>query len=162
MSRFQRITPFLWFDNQAEAAAQLYTAIFPNSKIVTVVRYNKEAAAVSGQPEGSAMTVAFELDGQEFTAINGGPHYKLTEAVSFVVNCESQAEIDHYWNKLGEGADAVFQQCGWLKDRFGLSWQVVPTALPNLLSDPKSGGAVAQARYQMKKLDLATLQRAAG
>ena len=162
-SRFQRITPFLWFDRQAEEAANLYTSIFPSSRIVTTTRYTKESAEVSGQPEGSLMTVAFELDGHDFTAINGGPHFHFTEAISLVVNCRTQAEVDHYWARLSEGGDEAAQQCGWLKDRFGVSWQVVPTALPELLSDPdpEKVRRTTEAMMKMKKLDLAALQRAA-
>ena len=161
-SRFQRITPFLWFDRQAEEAANLYTSIFPSSRIVATTRYTKESAEASGQPEGSVMTVAFQLDGQDFTAINGGPHFRFTEAISLVVNCRTQAEVDHYWARLSEGGDETAQQCGWLKDRFGVSWQVVPTELPALLShpDPDRARKAVQAMMQMKKLDLAALRRA--
>jgi predicted 3-demethylubiquinone-9 3-methyltransferase (glyoxalase superfamily) len=161
-SQLQKITPFLWFNNQAEEAAQLYTSAFKNSKIVTVVRYGKESAAQAGMPEGSAMTVGFQLDGQEFAAINGGPHFKFTEAVSFVVNCDSQEEIDHFWEKLGAGGDPNAQQCGWLKDKFGLSWQIVPRILPKLLGDPDpaKAGRATQAMLKMKKLDIAVLQKA--
>jgi len=129
----QRITPFLWFDHQAEEAAAFYVPIFKNSRIGSVARYDGEAAAASGQPKGSVMTVAFELDGQSFTALNGGPMFKFTEAISLVVNCETQDEIDHVWSKLSSGGQEV--QCGWLKDRFGVSWQVVPGLLPELLQD---------------------------
>ena len=135
-ARFQRITPFLWFDDQAEEAARLYTSVFPDSRIGATTRYSKESAAVSGQKEGAVMTVAFTLDGQDFTALNGGPHFRFSEALSLVVNCRSQAEVDHYWAHLAEGGDPAAQQCGWLKDRFGVSWQVVPVELPALLSDP--------------------------
>jgi len=152
-----RISPFLWFDNQAEQAAQHYIAIFPDSRIGAVSRYDKVAAEASGQKQGSAMTVAFELDGQAFTALNGGPHFRFNEAVSFVVACADQDEIDHYWNRLAEGGDPNAQQCGWLKDKFGLSWQVIPAELPELLSKP----AAMAALMQMKKIDLVAL-RAAG
>lgn len=163
-TRIQRITPFLWFDTQAEEAAAFYTSIFPNSRIVTTTRFGKEAAKASGRPEGLVMTVAFQLDGQDFTALNGGPHYKFTEAVSFVVNCQSQAEVDHYWARLTEGGDERAQQCGWLKDRFGLSWQVVPTTLIQLLTDPDPEKArrATEAMLKMKKIDLDALRRAAG
>jgi predicted 3-demethylubiquinone-9 3-methyltransferase (glyoxalase superfamily) len=151
----QKITPFLWFDGQAEEAAGFYTSIFPNSKTGKIVR----CGAAGPGPPGSALTVAFELDGQAFVALNGGPHFKFTEAVSFVVNCQTQDEVDTYWEKLsaeGEG------QCGWLKDKFGLSWQIVPTVLPELLSDPdpEKSQRVMKAVLTMKKLDIAALKRA--
>lgn len=158
----QRITPFLWFDDQAEEAARFYTSIFDDSKILTVTRYGKEGAQASGRPEGSVMTIAFQLDGQDFTAINGGPHFTFNEAISLVVHCRSQEEVDHYWSRLCEGGDEKAQQCGWLKDRYGVSWQVVPTELVQLLSDPdpeKARRAMA-AMLQMKKIDLAALRRA--
>jgi predicted 3-demethylubiquinone-9 3-methyltransferase (glyoxalase superfamily) len=157
-----RITPCLWFDGQAEEAAAFYTSVFPNSRIVKVARYGKEGAAVSGMPEGSAMTVAFQLDGQDFTALNGGPQFRFTEALSLVVDCASQAEVDHYWARLSEGGDEKAQQCGWLKDRYGVSWQVVPTQLPELLShpDPEKARRAMQAMLGMQKLDLAALRRA--
>jgi predicted 3-demethylubiquinone-9 3-methyltransferase (glyoxalase superfamily) len=155
----QRITPFLWFDDTAEAAANYYVSVFNNARIVTVARHGKESAAATGRPDGSAMTVAYELDGQKFVAINGGPHLKISEAVSFVVNCESQEEVDYYWDKLGAGGDPAAQRCGWLKDQFGVSWQVVPTVLPELLSGARAGN-VMQALMQMRKLDIAALKRA--
>jgi predicted 3-demethylubiquinone-9 3-methyltransferase (glyoxalase superfamily) len=154
----QRISPFLWFDSQAEEAAGHYAAVFPNSRIGEVTRYDKSGAQASGQPEGSAMTVPFEIDGQAFTAINGGPHFKFTEAVSFVVSCADQDEIDHYWDRLSEGGEPKAQQCGWLKDKFGLSWQVVPAELPELMKHP----GVMPAILGMKKIDLAALRAAAG
>src|SRR5216117_850307 len=129
----QKISPFLWFDHQAEDAVNFYVSIFKNSKIGSVTRYVEEAAKASGRPKGSVMTVAFELNGQEFVALNGGPIFKFTEAVSFVVNCETQAEIDHFWDALTAGGGQEVQ-CGWLKDRFGLSWQIVPTVLNELLT----------------------------
>ena len=152
----QKITPFLWFDHQAEEAAAFYTSIFPNSKIVKVTRYGKAGPG----PAGSAMTVAFQLEGQSFVALNGGPHFKFTEAVSFVVNCESQEEVDRYWEKLSAGGAEV--QCGWLKDKFGLSWQIVPTILPELVSgpDPEGSGRAMKAMMTMKKIDIGALQRA--
>ena len=159
----QKITPFLWFDDRAEEAVRFYVSIFKNSKIVSITHYSEEGAQASGRPKGSVMTVAFKLGGQEFVALNGGPHFKFTEAISFVINCESQAEVDNFWEKLSEGGDAKAQQCGWLKDRYGVSWQVVPTVLVELLNDPdpeKSRG-VMKAMLQMKKIDIATLQRAA-
>jgi predicted 3-demethylubiquinone-9 3-methyltransferase (glyoxalase superfamily) len=158
----QLITPFLWFDGQAEEAAKFYTSIFDDSRIVTVVRYGKEGAKAAGRPEGTAMTVAFQLAGQDFTALNGGPHFHFTEAISFVVHCETQAEVDRYWNSLSEGGDEKAQQCGWLKDRYGLSWQIVPKQLPEFLNhpDPQKASRAMQAMLQMKKLDLEALRRA--
>jgi predicted 3-demethylubiquinone-9 3-methyltransferase (glyoxalase superfamily) len=152
----QKITPFLWFDHQAEEAANFYASIFPNSKVVKVARYGDAGPG----PAGSAMTVEFQLEGQTFVALNGGPHFKFTEAISFVVNCETQQEVDSYWEKLSSGGNEV--QCGWLKDRFGLSWQIVPTALPRLLSDPDpiKSGRVMKAIMTMKKLDIRTLEQA--
>ncbi|MGA8262422.1 MAG: VOC family protein [Arenicellales bacterium] len=159
----QRITPFLWFDDGAAQAADFYVSVFENSRIITTTHYSGDAAKASGRPEGTVMTVAFELDGQKFVALNGGPHFKITEAVSFVVNCESQEEIDYYWAKLCAGGDEKAQQCGWLKDRYGVSWQVVPTVLPELLSspDPKEAARVMKALLQMKKIDIEALRRAA-
>jgi predicted 3-demethylubiquinone-9 3-methyltransferase (glyoxalase superfamily) len=152
----QKITPFLWFDNAAEEAANLYVSVFRNSKIGTITRYGDAGPG----PKGSVLTVAFELEGQNFVALNGGPLFKFTEAVSFVINCETQEEIDHFWNKLtGDGGQE--SMCGWLKDKFGLSWQVVPVQLPSLMTGEKSN-QVMQAIMQMKKLDLGELKRAAG
>lgn len=162
-TRIQRITPFLWFDDQAEEAVRFYTTIFENSHIGNTIRYGKESAQAAGRPEKSVMVIAFQLDGQDFTALNGGPIFKFNEAISLVVNCESQEEVDHYWGRLSAGGDEKAQQCGWLKDRYGVSWQVVPTALPQLLSDPdpdKARRAMA-AMLQMKKIDLAALRQAA-
>jgi predicted 3-demethylubiquinone-9 3-methyltransferase (glyoxalase superfamily) len=160
----QKITPFLWFDDRAEDGVRFYASIFKNSRIVGTTRYGKEGAEVSGRPEGTVMTVAFHLDGQEFVALNGGPIFKFTEAISFVVNCESQDEVDYYWEKLSAGGDPKAQQCGWLKDKYGLSWQVVPTVLGELLSDPDPEKArrVMKAMLQMKKIDIATLKQAYG
>ncbi len=156
----QKITPFLWFDNKAEEAAKFYTSIFKNSKILNIARYDKASAKASGRPEGSAMTVEFKLNGQKFVALNGGPIFKFSEAISFVVDCETQKEVDNYWKKLS--ADPKSGQCGWLKDKFGLSWQIVPKQLGEMLSDkdPKKAGAVMQAMLQMKKIDIAKLQKA--
>jgi len=158
----QKITPFLWFDNQAEEAVNFYISIFAHSGIQVITRYGKEGAEASGRPAGTVMTVEFRLAGQEFIALNGGPYFKFTEAISFVVNCESQEEIDHCWGKLSEGGDAEAQQCGWLKDRYGLSWQIVPRALGELLADPdpEKSGRVMQAMLQMKKIEIATLKKA--
>src|SRR5262245_28682902 len=129
----QKITPFLWFDNQAEEAVSLYTSIFKNSKVGKVSRYGKEGHEIHGRQPGSVMTVEFQIEGQSFTALNGGPIFKFTEAVSFHVSCESQEEIDSYWDKLSAGGDEKAQQCGWLKDKFGVSWQIVPTMLGQLM-----------------------------
>ncbi|WP_242107960.1 VOC family protein [Luteimonas aquatica] len=164
MAIAQRISPFLWFDGQAEEAVAYYVETFDNARILTTTRYNEEGARASGQPEGSVMVVAFELDGQRFSAINGGPHFKFNEAVSFVVNCETQAEVDRYWDRLSAGGDERAQQCGWLKDRFGLSWQIVPRQVGELLSDPdvEKGRRAMAAILRMKKIDIAALERAAG
>lgn len=155
----QKITPFLWFDNQAEEAANFYAAIFRNSRIGAVSRYGSGAPL----PAGTAMTVSFELEGLEFTALNAGPVFKFTEAISFYVNCETQEEVDYYWERLLEGGGQE-SQCGWLKDRYGLSWQIIPSALPRLLTDPDGAKAskVMQAMLQMKKIDIARLEAAAG
>ena len=163
-TRVQRITPFLWFDDQAEEAARFYTSVFPDSRIVTLTRYSTEAAEVAGRAEGSAMTVVFRLDGQEFVALNGGPIFKFSEAISFVVNCASQDEVDHYWERLSAGGDERAQQCGWLKDRYGVSWQVVPAVLGELLSspDPEKSRRVMRVLLQMKKIVVADLEGAAG
>ncbi|HYG13747.1 MAG TPA: VOC family protein [Methylophilaceae bacterium] len=157
-----KIAPCLWFDDEAEPAAAFYTGIFPNSRIGTVLRYSEVGQEFHGKPAGSVMTVAFELDGLTFTALNGGPLFRFNEAVSLQVYCETQQEIDHYWEKLSAGGDENAQQCGWLKDRYGLSWQIVPLVLLDILQDPapeKSQRAMA-ALFQMKKLDIAALQRA--
>jgi predicted 3-demethylubiquinone-9 3-methyltransferase (glyoxalase superfamily) len=156
----QKITPCLWFDSQAEDAAKAYVAIFENSRILNVSRYGKEGHEVHGRPAGSVMTVEFELEGQRFVGLNGGPHFKFNEAVSFQVHCETQQEIDYYWIKLAERGEEG--PCAWLKDRFGLSWQVVPTVLPKMLMDPDpaKSGRVTKAFLQMKKFDLKELERA--
>ena len=151
----QKITPFLWFDHQAEEAVNFYISIFHNAKILGISRYGAEGPG----PEGSVMTVSFELNGQEFVALNGGPRFKFTEAVSFVINCDSQEEIDTFWSKLtANGGEESC--CGWLTDRYGLSWQVVPTALGQMMSDPSTAGKVMSALLKMKKLDIKTLQEA--
>lgn len=155
--RFQRITPFLWFDTEAEEAANYYVSIFPHSRVVGMTRYSKESSAPSGRPEGSVMTVAFELDGQPVTALNGGPTFTFNEAVSLVVHCHDQAEIDYFWEKLSAGGDPRAQACGWLKDKYGLSWQVVPENIEELVRNP---GSVA-ALMQMTKLDIAAMKAAA-
>lgn len=156
----QKITPFLWFDNQAEEAARFYTSVFKNSKISNVARYDEAGAKASGRPVGTAMTVAFEIDGMEFTALNGGPVFKFSEAISFVVNCDNQEEVDELWEKLSAVPES--EQCGWLKDKFGVSWQIVPKQLAELMSDPDQAkaGRVMQAMLQMKKLDVKKLQDA--
>jgi predicted 3-demethylubiquinone-9 3-methyltransferase (glyoxalase superfamily) len=152
----QKITPFLWFDNQAEEAMNFYTSIFKNAKIGNVSRYGEGGPG----PKGSVMVASFELDGMHFTALNGGPQFKFTEAISFYVSCESQDEVDHYWDKLSEGGQT--QRCGWLKDKFGVSWQIIPSALPKLMGDPDRAKAnrVMQAMLQMKKIEVAKLQQA--
>lgn len=155
--KVQKIIPFLWFDKEAEDAAKLYTAIFPNSKILSVSRYGKEGFEIHHMPEGTAMTVGFELNGQEFTALNGGPLYKFTEAVSFVIACETQEEVDFFWDKLSAVPES--EQCGWLKDKFGLSWQVIPKQLGDLMSKDKSG-RVMTAMLQMKKIIIKDLEDA--
>jgi predicted 3-demethylubiquinone-9 3-methyltransferase (glyoxalase superfamily) len=162
MQLTQQISPCLWFDDQAEEAATFYTSVFPNSKIVAVTRYGKAGHEVHGRPAGSVMTVEFELSGQPFTALNGGPIFKFNEAVSFQVLRETQGEIDSFWAKLSKGGDPKAQQCGWLKDRFGLSWQVVPRGMAEMLKDPASTGAqrAFTAIMGMKKIDIAELKRA--
>ncbi len=157
MAAMQKITPFLWFNTQAEEAATLYTSIFKDSKILTVSRYGEAGPG----PKGSAMTVSFQLEGQQFLALNGGPHFKFTEAISLLVNCESQQEVDELWSKLTADGGSE-SQCGWLKDRFGLSWQIVPTALGRMMSDadPQKAKRTVEAMLQMKKLDIAALERA--
>jgi len=152
----QKITPFLWFDSNAEDAVHFYTSIFKNSKIIAETRYSD----LGPGPKGSIMTMEFELDGQRFIALNGGPHFKFTEAVSLLVNCKNQDEIDYFWEKLSEGGSD--QQCGWLKDKFGLSWQIVPTVLWELMTDPdpQKSKRVMEALLQMKKIDIVVLQQA--
>ncbi len=157
----QKITPFLWFNVNAEQAVTFYTSIFKRSKIGTIARYGKEGEQVAGRPKGSVMTVRFHLEGQEFLALNGGPHFKFTEAISFVVNCKTQAEVDKYWKKLSAGGKEV--QCGWLKDKYGVSWQIVPTILGELLSDKDAAKSqrVMRAMLKMVKLDIKKLKQAA-
>jgi predicted 3-demethylubiquinone-9 3-methyltransferase (glyoxalase superfamily) len=151
----QKITPFLWFNGQAEEAARFYVSIFKNSKIVTVTRYGDTGPG----PKGSVMTASFELDGHGFVALNGGPHFSFTPAISFVVTCETQQELDLFWDRLSEGGDPAAQQCGWLKDKFGLSWQVVPSIMHGLMTGPNPD-RVMKALMPMKKLDIATLKKA--
>lgn len=153
-----RITPFLWFDHQAEEAANFYTSIFKNSKRGTVMRYGEEGPG----PKGTVMSTTFELEGQEFIALNGGPMFTFSPAISFFVKCDTQAEVDHFWEKLSAGGE--MQPCGWLKDRYGVSWQIVPTVLGEMLADedPEKAGRVMRAMLQMKKLDIEGLKRAYG
>jgi len=153
-----RITPFLWFDHQAEEAANFYTSIFKNSKRGTVMRYGEEGPG----PKGTVMSTTFELEGQEFIALNGGPMFTFSPAISFFVKCDTQAEVDHFWEKLSAGGE--IQPCGWLKDRYGVSWQIVPTVLGEMLADedPEKAGRVMRAMLQMKKLDIEGLKRAYG
>jgi predicted 3-demethylubiquinone-9 3-methyltransferase (glyoxalase superfamily) len=160
-TKVQKITPFLWFENEAEEAAKFYTSIFKKSKIGNVACYNKASEKAAGRPAGSVMTVDFQLEGQDFVALNGGPVFKFTEAISFVVNCDTQAELDYYWTKLSAGGKDV--QCGWLKDKFGVSWQVVPTILSELLSSKDSAKSqrVMEALLKMVKLDINKLKHAA-
>jgi predicted 3-demethylubiquinone-9 3-methyltransferase (glyoxalase superfamily) len=152
----------LWFDDQAEEAVAFYTGIFENSRVVTVSRYGDAGREIHGKAPGTVMVVAFELDGQAFTALNGGPMFKFNEAVSLQVGCETQEDVDYYWEKLSAGGDEAAQQCGWLKDRYGLSWQVVPNVLGELISDPdpERSQRAMRAMLQMKKIDIAGLTRA--
>lgn len=158
----QKITPCLWFDTEAEEAADFYVSVFPNSKKGAVARYGKSTEEVSGKPEGSVMTVAFTLDGTDFMALNGGPIFKFTEAVSFVIDCDTQEEIDHYWNKLSEGGDESAQQCGWLKDKYGVSWQVTPIEMEEMLrsGNKEKTERMMGAMLSMKKLDIRALRDA--
>jgi predicted 3-demethylubiquinone-9 3-methyltransferase (glyoxalase superfamily) len=153
----QKVTPFLWFDTEGEEAARFYTSVFPNSKIGEITRYG----SAGPRPEGTVMTVSFELDGQRFVALNGGPDFTFSEAVSFLVNCDTQDEVDSYWSTLSEGGEEG--PCGWLKDKFGLSWQIVPKRLPELLSDPDRERAqrVMAAMLKMRKIEVDELERAA-
>ena len=157
----QKITPFLWFDDQAEEAAKFYTSIFKNSKVGKITRYGESAEKAAGRPAGSVMTVEFELEGQKFTALNGGPVFKFNESISFVMNCDTQEEVDFFWEKLSADGGQE-SQCGWLRDKFGVSWQVVPRALINMLQDkdPNKSERVMKAMLQMQKLDIKTLEDA--
>jgi predicted 3-demethylubiquinone-9 3-methyltransferase (glyoxalase superfamily) len=156
----QKITPFLWFNDQAEEAVKFYVSIFKNSRILETVRYNDSGAAVSGRPRGSVMTISFELEGQKFVALNGGPIYKFTPAISFVVDCKTQKEVDRYWDKLSKGGGKG--RCAWLTDKFGVSWQIVPRVLIELLqhNDPEKSKRVMQTMLKMRKIDIAGLKRA--
>lgn len=158
----QKIAPCLWFDSQAEEGARFYTAIFRNSRIGRVTRYGKKGYEIHGRREGTVMTVEFEIDGQAFTALNGGPIFTFNEAISFQVHCDTQDEVNYYWQKLSNGGDKNAQQCGWLKDKYGVSWQIVPTVLIELLNDPdaEKSQRVMKAMLQMKKIDVGALKRA--
>jgi predicted 3-demethylubiquinone-9 3-methyltransferase (glyoxalase superfamily) len=162
MQAIQRIVPCLWFDTQAEEAAGFYTSIFRNSRIVSIARYGDAGREIHKKPAGTVLTVAFELDGQAFTALNGGPEFKFNEAISLQVMCKTQEDVDYYWEKLSEGGDKKAQQCGWLKDKYGASWQVVPSVLPEMMTDPdpEKSQRVMKALLQMKKLDICELKRA--
>lgn len=157
-----KITPCLWFDGNAEEAVNHYVSVFKNSKITRITRYGEAGREIHGKTPGTVMSISFELDGQEFSAINGGPEFQFTEAISFQVPCQSQEEVDYYWERLSEGGDPDAQQCGWLKDKFGLSWQIVPTALLDMFNDPnaKKVERVTNEMLKMRKLDLPALQRA--
>jgi predicted 3-demethylubiquinone-9 3-methyltransferase (glyoxalase superfamily) len=157
----QKISPCLWFDDQGEEAAKFYTSIFKDSKIGDVTRYGKEGYEIHGREEGTVMTVEFEIEGQKFLALNGGPIFKFNEAISFQVYCETQEELDYYWQKLSEGGDEKAQQCGWLKDKYGVSWQIVPTILIKMLKDNDSEKSqkVMKAMLQMHKLDISTFKK---
>ncbi len=157
----QKITPFLWFDNQAEEAAKFYTSVFKNSKVGRILRYDEASAKGAGRPVGSVLTIEFEIAGQKFTALNGGPKFKFNESISFVVNCETQNEVDYFWEKLmADGGQE--SQCGWLKDKFGVSWQITPTVLIDMLNDKdaKKAERVMKAMMQMQKIDIKTLKEA--
>ena len=157
----QKITPFLWFDRQAEEAAKFYTSVFKNSKVGKILRYDEASAKAAGGPVGSVLTIEFEIEGQKFTALNGGPDFKFNESISFVVNCDTQKEVDYFWEKLtADGGQE--SQCGWLKDKFGVSWQVTPTVLIEMLhdKDPKKSERVMNAMMQMQKIDIEKLQAA--
>lgn len=162
MPTIQKISPCLWFDSQAEEAATFYVSVFEKSRITRIARYTEAGQEVHGRKSGSVMTVAFELEGMPFTALNGGPHFKFNEAISLQVMCETQREIDGYWSKLSDGGDEKAQQCGWLKDKYGLSWQIVPAMLPDWVGDrdPARAGRAMNAMLKMKKLDIATLKEA--
>ncbi len=157
-----KITPFLWFDNQAEEAVKFYVSIFKNSKIGKITRYGKEGYEFHKMPEGKVMTVEFQIEGQKFTALNGGPMFNFNGGVSFVVNCKNQEEVDYYWKKLSKGGDDKAQMCGWLKDKYGMSWQVIPTVLIKMLQDKdkKKSGSVMNAMLLMKKIDIKKLKQA--
>jgi len=162
MVTLNKITPNLWFDKNAEEAVNFYISIFKNSDIERITRYGKEGFEVHGMPDGTVMTIDFSLDGQNFVALNGGPTFKFNEAVSFIISCNIQEEVDYYWNKLSEGGDPNAQVCGWLKDKFGLSWQITPKVLPDMISskDTEKAGKVMNAMLKMKKIDIEALEHA--
>jgi predicted 3-demethylubiquinone-9 3-methyltransferase (glyoxalase superfamily) len=162
MASIRAITPCLWFDNQAEEAAWYYVGIFKNSRVGKISRYGEAGREITRKPAGSVMMVSFELEGQPFAALNGGPAFQFTEAVSFMIPCKDQKEIDYYWDKLSQGGDPNAQMCGWLKDKYGLSWQVIPAAVDEMLGDPNSERSqrAFEAMLTMKKIDIATLERA--
>lgn len=160
MATLQKITTNLWFDDQAEQAARFYTSVFKNAKMGRITRYGKEGYEIHGKPAGTVMNVEFQLEGQGFLALNGGPQFTFNEAVSFIVNCGDQQEVDAYWEKLSAGGDEKAQVCGWLKDKYGVSWQIIPTVLPEMLDDPKKSEQVMKVMLQMKKIDITALQRA--
>ncbi|MDO7487374.1 VOC family protein [Peribacillus frigoritolerans] len=161
-NKIQKITTNLWFDSQAEEAAKFYTSIFENSMIGRITSYGNEGNQIHGKPQGTVMTVEFELEGQAFVALNGGPQFKFTEAISFIIHCEDQKELDYYWEKLSEGGDEKAQVCGWLKDQFGVSWQIVPANLTEMVNDsnPEKSERMMKALLQMKKIDIKTLNQA--
>lgn len=154
----QKIVPNLWFDDKAEEAVKFYTSIFKNSKIGAITRYGEAAAKVSGMPKGSILTIEFQLEGQDFVALNGGPIFKFTEAISLMVRCKNQEEVDYFWEKLSEGGEPSV--CGWLKDKYGLSWQVTPTILDEMIKDPKKSEKAMEAMLKMKKIDINALKKA--
>lgn len=160
-NNMQKITPFLWFDKQAEEAAKFYTSVFKNSKVGRILRYDEASAQAAGGSVGSVLTVEFEIAGQKFTALNGGPEFQFNESISFVVNCDSQKEVDYFWEKLTADGGKE-SQCGWLKDKFGVSWQITPTVLIDILhdKDPKKSGRVMKSMLQMQKIDIQTLKEA--
>ncbi|KWW17311.1 glyoxalase family protein [Peribacillus simplex] len=161
-NKLQKITTNLWFDTQAEEAARFYTSIFENSKIGRITHYGNVGREIHGMSEGKVMTVEFELEGQAFIALNGGPHFKFTEAISFIIHCESQKDVDYYWENLSQGGDEKAQACGWLKDQFGVSWQIIPENITDMINntDPERSARVMTALYQMKKIDINALKRA--
>jgi predicted 3-demethylubiquinone-9 3-methyltransferase (glyoxalase superfamily) len=162
-NKIKRITPNLWFDTQAEQAAEFYVSVFNNSEIGRITYYGNEGREIHGMSEGTVMTVVFQLDGQDFVALNGGPHFTFNEAISFIVHCDNQEEVDYYWEKLSAGGDEKAQVCGWLKDKYGVSWQIVPTVLNEMVSDPdpeKSQRVMEALLQTKKKIDIETLKRA--
>jgi predicted 3-demethylubiquinone-9 3-methyltransferase (glyoxalase superfamily) len=161
ITNMEKITPFLWFDNQAEEAARFYASVFKNSKVGRILRYDEESAKAAGGSVGSVLTVEFEIAGQKFTALNGGPEFQFNESISFVVNCDSQKEVDYFWEKLTADGGKE-SQCGWLKDKFGVSWQITPAVLIDMLhdKDPKKSGQVMKSMLQMQKIDIKTLKEA--